>query len=427
MRWIVLACCLALGACQTVTPTARNRADSPVTNSHHAGTGSNSHHHEDRTKPEHNTDALVTPSSQTPDARSTNTSITVPSPSTQRAVVEPAKPATLSAPASTPSNGISSTEPAALTAPSQNNVRNPGESERAEIHMFNSCTTTRGASDAATLPVPSAGTRPPTSTASENAIRVPSSVRHDPADSTASVPLTAPATVRRNSNGSTESLPLSPHSTARLEGEAPPEPLSLFPRTTQREPTPNAESLPLASPPSSRRGVVESTTSLPLSAAASRTTGNSASEESVAIHLPGFVSAVRPTTDALPLPQAPVREAATRNPTAPLSLWLAGTKDTTNVSAASVTPMLNVTAGMATSNRAASAAADLPSPGASHPSMADLGLPLVIPQWLEDSESENQWRESEMERQARLQKEREEQLQKLRQTLYRFLKVNDGE
>jgi hypothetical protein len=50
------------------------------------------------------------------------------------------------------------------------------------------------------------------------------------------------------------------------------------------------------------------------------------------------------------------------------------------------------------------------------------GAPVVMPQWLKESESE--WRGSDLERQARQQKDREEQHQKLRRMFYRFLNVD---
>ena len=52
---------------------------------------------------------------------------------------------------------------------------------------------------------------------------------------------------------------------------------------------------------------------------------------------------------------------------------------------------------------------------------------LTMPPWMADAQMTDAWRASELERQARTQKEREEQFQQFRRAFYRFLSVNAGE
>ena len=56
-----------------------------------------------------------------------------------------------------------------------------------------------------------------------------------------------------------------------------------------------------------------------------------------------------------------------------------------------------------------------------------LPSPVTIPQWVADAQMESAWRESELDRQTRTQKEREEQFQQFRRAFYRFLSVNAGD
>jgi hypothetical protein len=53
--------------------------------------------------------------------------------------------------------------------------------------------------------------------------------------------------------------------------------------------------------------------------------------------------------------------------------------------------------------------------------------PLTISQWLADAQMEKAWRESELNRRAKTQQEREEQFQLFRHAFYQFLSVKPGE
>ena len=54
-------------------------------------------------------------------------------------------------------------------------------------------------------------------------------------------------------------------------------------------------------------------------------------------------------------------------------------------------------------------------------------LPLIIPQWVTDTQVQEAWRAAELDRQARTQKEREEQFQQFRRAFYHFLSVDTGD
>ena len=53
--------------------------------------------------------------------------------------------------------------------------------------------------------------------------------------------------------------------------------------------------------------------------------------------------------------------------------------------------------------------------------------PVTIPTWVADAQMADAWRESELNRRARTQQEREEQFQQFRRAFYQFLSVNPGE
>jgi hypothetical protein len=105
-----------------------------------------------------------------------------------------------------------------------------------------------------------------------------------------------------------------------------------------------------------------------------------------------------------------------------ISLWPVHPENVPHSNAVVAAPSLSLAPAPPGSNRAVAPAAELPTPGSSRLEAAKPGVPLMMPQWVEEKEID--WRESELERRTNQQKEREEQIQQLRRTLYRFLNVD---
>lgn len=190
---------------------------------------------------------------------------------------------------------------------------------------------------------------------------------------------------------------------------------------------------PQSDSPSDRRSGRDAPPSVPLSASGEfQPTDGRTPSVTVSIPSGGISTSSRVTSD--PLLAAPIQvPSRSRNPSTVVppaqSLSLFSGKSAVCRSVSPVAAGIPLPSVPAAPNGVGDAGEPLalPSPGTNRLKAVSQGSPLEIPHWVAGSEPANGPRETEADRRAREQRDREDQFNRLRRAFYGFLSVNAGD